>query len=106
LVEEPMSRLEMIRKIVSQSPNDPFPLYGLAMELRSSGESAEAVKTFSELQTRFPNYVAQYLMYGNLLAELGRRPEAGEVFRRGLEVARQAGNAHASGELEQALDGL
>jgi tetratricopeptide (TPR) repeat protein len=105
-IEEPMSRLETIRKIVAQSPNDPFPLYGLAMELRSSGQVQEAIKAFGELEGRFPGYVAQYLMHGNLLVEMGRKDAAAEVLRRGLEVVGRSGDAHARGELEQALDAL
>lgn len=101
-----MSRLETIRKIVEQSPNDPFPRYGLAMELKNAGQHEDALATFVELERRCPDYVAQYLMHANLLGDLKRAPDASAVLERGIKVARQAGNAHALGEMQQALDAL
>jgi tetratricopeptide (TPR) repeat protein len=101
-----MSRLEAIRKIVADSPNDPFPRYGLALELKNTGQKEEAEATFAELEARFPAYVPQYLMRGALLRELGRSDEARGVFQRGIDAARAAGNAHALGELQQALADL
>ncbi len=101
-----MSRLEALQKFVEQSPSDPFPLYGLAMELKNAGQPEEAHQKFVTLETKFPDYVAQYLMHGQLLAGLDRKEEARGVFTRGIEASRKKGNAHALGELEQALDAL
>ena len=101
-----MSRLDAIRKIVEQSPNDAFARYGLAMELKNAGLGDEAHAAFEELERRSPDYVAQYLMHGNLLAGLKRTAEARAVLERGIEVARRANNGHALGEMEQALEAL
>ncbi|MFI5288642.1 MAG: hypothetical protein ACHQ17_03290 [Polyangia bacterium] len=101
-----MSRLDAIRKIVEQSPNDAFARYGLAMELKNAGLAEEAHAAFEELERRSPDYVAQYLMHGNLLAGLKRTAEAKAVLERGIEVARRTNNGHALGEMEQALETL
>lgn len=101
-----MSRLEAIRKIAEQSPNDPFPHYGLAMELKNVGQLEDAHQAFTRLEEKFPDYVAQYLMHGTMLAEMKRTADARAVFTRGIEMARKKNNAHALGELEQALDAL
>src|SRR5438874_8761223 len=101
-----MSRIEAIRKIIAQSPSDPFPRYGLAMELKNAGQAEEAHAEFAELERRHPGYVAQYLMHGNLLASMHRLDEARAVYQRGLGAAGDKGDAHAAGELQQALDGL
>jgi hypothetical protein len=42
-------------------------------------------------------------MAGGTLVALGRRDEAGDVYRRGLEAAAKKGDQHAAGELESAL---
>ena len=60
-----MDRLEMLRKFASQRPDDPFPQYGLAMELRKRGELTEANDAFASLMARHPAYIAAYLMAGN-----------------------------------------
>jgi hypothetical protein len=61
---------------------------------------------FSELLEQFADYVPTYLMAGGTLAALGRRDEAAEVYRRGVEVAGRRGDSHARGELEAALGEL
>jgi tetratricopeptide (TPR) repeat protein len=101
-----MSRIDAIKKIVEQQPNDPFPRYGLAMEYKNAGRHDEAHAAFAELEARHPEYVAQYLMHGNLLASMHRLDEARGVYERGLVAARKKGDGHAAGELQGALDNL
>lgn len=101
-----MSRLETLRRIAAQRPADPFPRYGLAMELRNSGAHDEALATFAELERTAPDYVPQYLMHGQLLVELGRKDDARQVFERGALKAAQKGDGHASSELASALADL
>ncbi len=101
-----MSRIEVIKKIVAQQPNDPFPRYGLAMEYKNAGQADEAHAAFSELESRWPEYVAAYLMHGNLLASMHRLSEARSIFENGITAARQKGDAHALGELQSALQNL
>ena len=97
-----MDRIATFKSFIERSPADPFPRYGLAMEHKRRGEFAEAWSVFSEILRDFPDYVAAYLMAGGTLAALGRRAEAGDVYRRGIEVAERR-DPHARGELESAL---
>lgn len=101
-----MDRLGMLRKMAASKPDDPFPAYGLAMELAKLGEHDEARSTFAALTQRHPDYVAAYLMYGNLLVKVGARDEAAAVFGAGIGAAVRTGDAHARGELEAAADSL
>jgi len=98
-----VDRVATFRAFIQRTPGDPFPRYGLAMELRSRGELEAAATAFDELIATFPNYVPTYLMSGGLLAELGRRPDSLARYRRGIEVAAAAGDGHAKKELEAAL---
>lgn len=98
-----VDRVATFRTFIQRNPQDPFPRYGLAMELRSRGDLDGAAAAFDELIAGFPDYVPSYLMSGGVLAELGRRPEAIERYRRGIEVAAARGDAHAKKELEAAL---
>jgi tetratricopeptide (TPR) repeat protein len=101
-----MSRIEVIKKIVAQTPNDPFPRYGLAMEYKNAGQGDEAHAVFTELEERWPEYVAAYLMHGNLLASMHRLDQARGVFEKGIAAARKKGDGHALGELQSALQNL
>lgn len=101
-----MDRLAMLRQFVAQKPGDPFPRYGLAMELKKRGQLAEAVAEFRDLLARSPDYVPAYLMAGNTLVDHGDRAGAIDILTRGVAAARAAGDAHALGELESALAAL
>ena len=71
---------------------------------RGAATSQAAWAAFSELLDQFPDYVPTYLMAGATLTALGRRDEAAEVYRRGIDVATRRGDPHARGELETALN--
>ena len=81
-----MDRPAALRDFVAKSPDDPFPRYGLAMELANRGQLDEACQAFQELLDRKPDYVPAYLMYGNTLARAGQSERAAEVYRSGAEV--------------------
>jgi hypothetical protein len=96
-------RLEMFDKLITKGSQDPFVFYGRAMELRSLGRSSEATDAFRVLRERFSAYVPQYLMAGQLAAELGNVSLAREVFEHGLQQAQLAGDSHAHSEITSAL---
>jgi tetratricopeptide (TPR) repeat protein len=98
-----MDRIATFRSFISKSPTDPFPRYGLAMELKASGDLAGAWAAFEELLAKFPDYVPTYLMAGGTLTALGRKADAADIYRKGIEVATRRGDQHARSELEGAL---
>jgi tetratricopeptide (TPR) repeat protein len=98
-----MDRVATFKSFIERSPKDPFPRYGLAMELKGQGKLEEARAAFAELIESFPDYVPTYLMAGGTLAALGQRDEAASIYRTGIEVAGRRGDHHARGELETAL---
>lgn len=73
------------------------------MELKTQGQLAEAWEQFAELIAEFPDYVATYLMAGGTLVSLGRKDQAADTYRKGIEVATARGDQHARRELEGAL---
>jgi tetratricopeptide (TPR) repeat protein len=102
-------RLEFLQKQTAAggaSSADPFAWYGLAMELRALARHGEALEAFATLRSRFPDYVAAYLMCGQMLEKLGKAEEARGWFSAGIEAARKKGDGHALGELESALAAL
>jgi hypothetical protein len=99
-------RLVFLQGLVTSGTADAFAFYGLAMEHRSLGNDEEALGAFRTLREKHPDYVASYLMCGQLLATLGRPADAAEWLTTGIDVARKAGNSHAAGELQSALDAL
>ena len=101
-----MDRVATFRTFIAKSPQDPFPRYGLAMELRKRGQLAEAIAEFRELVARNPGYIPTYLMAGNALVEQGDRAAALALLHQRITAARAAGDAHALGEPESAAAAL
>ena len=101
-----MSRIDVIKKIALSQPNDPFPQYGLAMEYKNAGQAEEAHAAFAALEDKWPDYVAAYLMHGNLLASMHKLGDARAIYEKGIAAARKKGDGHTLGELESALQNL
>jgi tetratricopeptide (TPR) repeat protein len=101
-----MDRVASFLAFIDQRPDDPFPVYGLAMEHKNAGRYLEAQPYFDRLMERFPDYVAAYFHAAANLVALGRRDDAVARYRRGIEVSARRGDAHARGELEAALADL
>ena len=95
--------MEKLQKLIENNPDDPFPCYGLAMELRGLNLASKAAGVFSELLQRRPNYVAAYLQYAAVLIDLGDEDKARRVLNKGMEVSSSEGDQHAFEELQAAL---
>ena len=98
-------RLAYLEKITSEGSTDPFAWYGLALEYKTLGRVDDALRTFTALRSKQPDYVPMFLMCGQMLADAGRA-EAREWLEEGVKVATAKRDSHALGELEAALDAL
>jgi hypothetical protein len=96
----------MLQAFVEKRPQDPFPRYALAMELKTSGDGEGAWQTFATLIAQHPDYVAAYAPAGEVLIGLDRSDEARLVYGKGIEVCARLGDAHARDHLESALAAL
>lgn len=97
-------RLEMLKSMVAQDPNNTFARYGLAMEYVRSGHPALAVEEFRALLAVNPDYAAAYYHAGRTLESLDRSDEAREMYERGIELTTRTGDTHTRSELQAALD--
>lgn len=99
-------RLAFLQKTTADGSRDPLAWYGLAMEYRKLERWDEALQTFTALRALKPDYVATYLMCGQMLEGVARQDEAREWLQAGIEQARLKNDSHALSELESALDAL
>src|SRR5579883_1673442 len=83
------SRIEALRSLLAQSPDNCFARYGQAME------------EFAAIVAKDPSYSAAYFHGGQTLEKMGRIEEAREYYRRGID---HAADPHARSELQGALD--
>jgi Flp pilus assembly protein TadD len=101
-----MDRIEQLRGFLASQPDQPFPRYALALELKGKGDVAAAVSELQDLLRRAPDYLAAYLQLGMILQSLGRDADARQTLVAGQEVARKKGDTHALSELTSALEAL
>jgi tetratricopeptide (TPR) repeat protein len=99
-----MDRIAMLKEILAENPNDAFARYGLAMEYANTGDTATALAEYEKIAELNPEYVPAYQMAGQLLMNLGRDADARAWFERGIAAAQQAGNQHATSEMQGMLD--
>lgn len=99
-------RIGKLKRILENEPNDSFARYALGLEMAGKGETQVAVSIFQEVIHRDPAYIPAYQQLGYAYEKLGRRADAAETFRRGIEVAAQQNDLHARSEMQEALDEL
>jgi predicted Zn-dependent protease len=99
-------REEALKSMLEQDPGNSFARYGLAMEFVNSSQLEAAVTEFTALLANTPDYVAGYFHGGQTLEKLGRKPQAREMYERGLTVCERVGDEHSAAEMRAALDTL
>lgn len=100
------SRREVLEGFVQSNPNDAFARYGLALECAKLGDDSAAEENFRQLLAAHPEYVAGYFQFGQILARLGRIPEARQTLSAGIATAAKTGDTHARDEMQAALAAL
>ena len=98
-----MSRLEQLREMLVNEPDDAFLNYALALELDKVERHDESLELFEKLVKCDPPYVPAFFMAGQMLARLDRHAEAEKFLTQGIEEARRQGNSHAAGEMTEFL---
>ena len=100
------NRVEILRSMLEQKPEDGFARYGLAMEFVRSGDLETAMDEFGKLLSYNPGYAAGYFHGGQTLEKLGRIEDARELYRKGIAVTTASGDDHTRSELNAALEML
>jgi Flp pilus assembly protein TadD len=100
------TRLDALRRMAEQRPDDPRTLFGLALEYERAGDWDATVRTlrrYLELATDEGN---AYGRLGHALNQLGLTDEARAAYREGVDAAHRHGHPTMAMEFEEALDDL
>jgi tetratricopeptide (TPR) repeat protein len=101
-----MDRLQMLKDLISQDPNNQLARYGLAMEYSGKGEVEASVSEFKKLIEINPDYANAYFMAAQALAKADRGEEAKQLLKQGITAAARTGNNHAQNEMQAFLEEL
>lgn len=94
-------RLKMLEEYLKKNPNDPFNLYAIAAEYRSSNPH-KSLEFYSKLLQEHKDYLPTYYQAATLLAALDRIEEAEKIFKLGISVAQEQNNNLTLRELQSA----
>ena len=96
-------RMRQLQQMLQRQPDDPFLLYGLAMEYKKANQPDLAIEHFDRVLRRDPNYCYAYYQRAQVHESLGDVEAARQSLRDGLGAADRSGDAHARSEIEAAL---
>lgn len=97
------SRLEQLLQFYEEDPNDPFNIYALANEYKSS-DPDKTMGYFEILIEKHPEYIATYYHLAHLYIDIGEDEKAKSTFEKGIEIASINNEALALRELKNAYD--
>ena len=92
--------------MLARMPNDAFLLYGIALEHKKLSDHRKALEFLDRVIAVDPNYCYAYFQKGQVFEMSGDVESAKQSYTEGITAARRAGDAHAQGELEGALQML
>jgi tetratricopeptide (TPR) repeat protein len=101
-----MDRIQKLQSFLDINPHDSFLLHALALEWIKKGDIDTAVSLFKKILKDQPEHIGSYYHLGKLLERKGLINEAAEVYKKGQDYARKAGEKHAFNELRQAIEDL
>ena len=96
-------RLEKLKQMEHQKPEDAFLKFAIAQEYASLGSDDEAKSYYELLLAKFPAYVPTYYHVGKLYERIGEMNLALEAYKTGIEKAKAVNDMKNLGELNEAL---
>lgn len=98
------TRLNKLLEFLAADPNDPFVLYALATEYNSSNDFEKAFEYYHKLVADHPTYVGTYYHLGKLYEKTQETDKAVEIYKKGMQAAREKRDNHAFSELQGAYN--
>jgi predicted Zn-dependent protease len=97
-----VDRVTKLRTMLQRTPDDPFLLYALAMELKKS-HTTEALALLRRVTQLDPKQCYAYFQLGQTHESAGDLAAAKAAYREGLAAAQRYGDTHAGQEIAGAL---
>ena len=100
------NRLESLLNLLKKEPEDSFLLYGVALEYMSANNFEDAEEYFKKLLTNDSGYVPAYMQYAQLKEKQNDMESTKDLYKKGIQIAKETGDKHAAKEMEDFLDEL
>jgi tetratricopeptide (TPR) repeat protein len=97
------TRLDELRLLLEEDPNDVFVKYAIAMECYKIGEVETAIHNLGALLNDAPDYLPAYFRLGQWYAEQDAFDSARSLLLKGLELAKAQKDIKAIAEIQELL---
>ncbi len=97
------TRLEKLKEMEKQKPDDAFVKFAIAQEYVGMSEDVSALSYFEIVLKKFPEYVPTYYQLGKLYERNNEIKQAIEIYEKGVLAAKAANDLKTAGELNEAL---
>ena len=98
------NKIETLKALIEKNPNNPLNIYGLANEYFKIGKFEEAIEELTIYLNLKDDEGAAYRILGEALLKLGRKEEAKEAYKKGIEAAYKHGHPGMAEEFEETLE--
>jgi len=98
------SKIETLKALVEKNPDNPLGRYGLANEYLKLEMYEEAINEINAYLKLKDDEGAVYRILGEALLKLGKKEEAKEAYRNGIEAAQRHGHPGMAAEFEETLE--
>jgi E3 SUMO-protein ligase RanBP2 len=98
------SKIETLKALVEKNPDNPLGRYGLANEYLKLEMYEEAINEINAYIKLKDDEGAVYRILGEALLKLGKKEEAKEAYRNGIEAAQRHGHPGMAAEFEETLE--
>ncbi|HRH57717.1 MAG TPA: tetratricopeptide repeat protein [Chitinophagales bacterium] len=95
-------RIERLKSLIVENPNDTFALFALAKEYEKIGELENSVQLFEKLLVIDSKYVGAYYHLGKTYEQLDEVKKALNIYEAGIIIAQELKDTHALSELKNA----
>lgn len=96
------TRLRKLLEYLEEEPNNPFLIYGVAMEY-AKVDYEKGKGYFEDLLKNHPEYLPTYYTYAHMLWDENDLDRAAEVFKKGISLAENKEEHKALHELKAAF---
>jgi tetratricopeptide (TPR) repeat protein len=100
-----MNRLAYLLELQKEQPDDPFILYGIALEHQKNNDP-ETVHCFDQLLKQFPAYLPSYYQAAACFSEAGESEKALLIYSKGIKLAQDLNELKTLAELKNAKQNL
>ena len=99
-------RLNILIDQLNLDGDDPFLIYGIAMEFLSSDQFEDALHYLKLGIKKYPDYLPSYYQMGLVLDQMNDVDGAIEVLKTGLILAKKIQNEKTAAEIQQYITNL